>query len=252
MKTLSAVIITQDEERNIQRCIESLKPVADEIVVVDSGSTDRTRSICIDHDVRFFAHNWEGYSAQKNYAETLATGEWILSIDADEALSPQLQQSILSLKQGGFCANKVYELKRLTNFCGSWIHHCGWYPDAKVRLWQKGTARWEGTIHEQISFSHHPQCVTLRGDLYHYSYYTIGELADRQPRYYRLAAQEAYEKGRRCGRTAVVLKPLWTFVRDYLFRGGFLDGSAGFVLCRMNAHYTFMKYATLAELTHNS
>lgn len=248
MVKLSVVIITHNEERNIGRCLESLCGLASEVVVVDSGSTDETEAICRQHRATFVHHDWEGFSSQKNYAETLATGDWILSLDADETLSETLADSLIALLADGPRPDEVYSFNRLTNFCGHWIHHCGWYPDTKVRLWQRGTAKWEGDVHERLVFSKPVKTVRLKGDLLHYSYYTLDELATRQAHYYRLAAREAYAKGCRCGRGALLWKPLWRFLRDYLLRGGFLDGEAGYTICRMNAHYTFMKYATLREL----
>lgn len=248
MYKLSAVIITQNEERNIGRCIDSLTGVADEIVVVDSGSCDQTEQICKEKGAIFQHHNWAGFSGQKNYAETLASGDWVLSIDADEALSPALQAEVKELKQLT-PQDQAFRLKRLTNFCGSWIRHCGWYPDAKIRIWPRGKAKWAGTIHETIEFVSAPRITTLKGDLLHYSYYSIDELAARQPKYYTLGAQEALAKGRRCSWAALAGKTAWTFLRDYVIRLGFLDGYAGYVVCKMNAHYTFMKYATLRELT---
>lgn len=252
MISLSAVIITRNEERNIERCLQALRDIATEIVVVDSGSTDNTEAICQNHPTRFIRHDWEGFSMQKNFAETLATGDWVLSLDADEAIDDTLRASLLQLLSEGPHEGEVYSMNRLTNFCGHWIRHCGWYPDTKVRLWQRGTARWEGDVHEQLVFSKPVKTVRLKGNLLHYSYYTLDELTTRQAHYYQLAAQEAYAKGKRCGQTALWLRPLWRFVRDYLFRGGFLDGEAGYTVCRMNAHYTFMKYATLRELNNAS
>lgn len=248
MYKLSAVIITQNEERNIGRCIDSLTGVADEIVVVDSGSCDQTEQICKEKGAIFQHHDWAGFSGQKNYAETLASGDWVLSIDADEALSPALQAEVKELKQLT-PQDQAFRLKRLTNFCGSWIRHCGWYPDAKVRIWPRGKASWAGSIHETIEFVSAPRITTLKGDLLHYSYYSIDELAARQPKYYTLGAQEALAKGKRCSAAALVARTAWTFLRDYVIRLGFLDGYAGYVVCKMNAHYTFMKYATLRELT---
>ncbi len=248
MVTLSVIIITHNEERNIERCLEALHGIASEVVVVDSGSTDETGAICRQQGATFVHHDWEGFSKQKNYAETLATGDWVLSLDADEEVGEELFDSLLHLLAEGPREGEVYSVNRLTNFCGHWIRHCGWYPDTKVRLWQRGTARWEGDVHEQLVFSKPVKPLQLKGDLLHYSYYTLDELATRQAHYYQLAAQEAYAKGRRCGRGALLRKPLWRFLRDYLFRGGFLDGEAGYTVCRMNAHYTFMKYATLREL----
>ncbi len=248
MYKLSAVIITQNEERNIGRCIDSLTGVADEIVVVDSGSCDQTEQICKEKGAIFQHHDWAGFSGQKNYAETLASGDWVLSIDADEALSPALQAEVKELKQLT-PQDQAFRLKRLTNFCGSWIRHCGWYPDAKVRIWPRGKASWAGSIHETIEFVSAPRITTLKGELLHYSYYSIDELAARQPKYYTLGAQEALAKGKRCSAAALVARTAWTFLRDYVIRLGFLDGYAGYVVCKMNAHYTFMKYATLRELT---
>lgn len=248
MTTITAVIITQNEERNIERCLNSLDGVADEVVVVDSGSTDRTEQICSRRGARFVSHAWEGYSGQKNFADGLATHPWTLSIDADEALSVGLRRSLLRLKRKGMAPDAVYAVNRLTNFCGRWINHCGWYPDRKVRLWPTGSARWEGDIHEEVRFEGERRTEVLEGDLLHFSYNEIDDLARRQPRYYRLAAAEAAAAGRRAGIADIMLKPLWTFVRDYVVRGGFRDGLAGFVVCRMNAHYTFMKYTTLREM----
>ena len=248
MITLSAVIITHNEERNIERCIRSLQGVADEIVVVDSGSDDATMDICRRCGVRPVSHEWEGYAEQKNYANSLATGDWVLSLDADESLSDALRSCIVSLKQKGPTSGTVYEVARLTNFGGHWVRHCGWYPDERVRMWQRGSAHWEGSVHENLVFDSPVQTLRLKGDLLHFSYGSLSELAERQPKYYRLAAEEAYRQGRRAGVAAMVLKPAWTFVRDYFLRGGLADGATGYVVCRMNAHYTFMKYATLREL----
>lgn len=248
MDNISAIVITKNEERNIGRCLDSLKDIANEIIVVDSGSTDATRDICLAHHVRFVNHPWEGYSAQKNYANSLATHPWTLSIDADEALSPTLRSTLAALKQRGLDPSTAYRFNRLTNFCGDWIHHCGWYPDTKTRLWPTGQAQWTGTIHEQLILTPDLHTVTLKGDLLHYSYYTIDDLARRQPPYYQLAASQALQAGKRAPMAAIVLKPLWTFLRDYILRLGFLDGHAGYILCRMNAHYTFMKYTTLRQM----
>ena len=248
MPAISAVLITKNEERNIARCLGSLAPVVDEIIVVDSGSTDSTEAICHRFGAIFTPHTWEGYSQQKNFANSLVSHPLTLSIDADEALSPALAQSILQLKNQPLL-NAAYRLNRLTNFCGHWIHHCGWYPDAKVRLWPSGSAHWQGDIHEELILDSPFPVQPLQGDLLHYSYYSVNDLALRQPGYYRLAASEAYAKGRRSSLAAILFKPLWTFFHDYILRLGFLDGRAGYIVCRMNAHYTFMKYTTLLELS---
>lgn len=250
MDTISAIIITQDEERNIGRCLDSLAGIADEVVVVDSGSTDATEQICLCHGARFVPHPWEGYSQQKNYAESLAAGNWILSLDADEALSDQLRQSILQLKGEGLDNGAAYSFSRLNNYCGHWIKHCGWYPDEKVRLWPKGSCQWDGVVHEELQWLRPVNKVRLDGDLLHYSYYSVSDHAARQVKYATLAAQKACAQGKRAGVGALVIKPAWNFLRNYLFKSGFLDGRAGFLVCKMSAFYTFLKYAKLRELNN--
>lgn len=249
MNKLSAVIITQNEERNISRCIDSLQGVVDEIVVVDSGSKDKTEQICHEKSVIFQYHEWAGYSGQKNYAETLASGDWILSIDADEALSPELKESILKVKHFQNDGDTVFSFCRLNNYCGSWIKHCGWYPDEKIRIWHKGAAEWDGVVHEELNIkaSHR---VCLHGSLLHYTYYSVADHAARQVKYANLAAQKAFDQGKKCPMGGLIIKPAFTFFRNYILKGGFLDGRAGFLVCRMSAFYTFVKYAKLKELNN--
>lgn len=251
MNSISAVIITQNEERNIERCLKSLQGVADEVVVVDSGSNDATESICKKFGARFLHHDWAGYSEQKNHANTLASGEWILSIDADEALSDQLRESLLALKNGTMDEDAAYGFNRLSNYCGSWIRHCGWYPDTKIRLWKKDACSWDGVVHEELRFAKPTKSVHLQGNLLHYTYYSVSDHAARQVRYAALAAQKAHQQGKKCGCGALLFKPLWNFLRNYLFKGGFLDGKAGFLVCKMSAFYTLVKYAKLRELNNN-
>lgn len=248
MEKITAVIITENEERNIGRCLESLRGVADEVVVVDSGSTDRTEALCREAGVHFEHHDWAGYSEQKNYANSLATGSWILSMDADEALSPTLRESLLRLKEKGLDDRSVYSFNRLANYCGRWIHHCGWYPDRCTRLWRKGVASWGGVVHEELSYKEMMRDVHLKGDLLHYSYYTVEEHAGRQLRYATLAAEKAHAAGKKTTALGVWLRPGWTFFRNYVLKGGWLDGHAGYTICRMTAFYTFLKYAQLREM----
>ena len=247
MNKISAIIITHNEERNIGRCLESLHGVADEIIVVDSGSTDNTETICREADVHFEHHDWEGYSGQKNYANNLASCPWILSIDADEALSPTLRESLLKWK-GQDKPQGAYRFNRLTNYCGHWIHHCGWYPDPCTRLFPKDAARWDGLVHERLTFNFPLSTFHLKGDLLHYSYYSVEEHAERQLHYATLAAKKAHSAGKHVSTTGVWLRPKWNFFRNYILKGGFLDGHAGYTVCRMSAFYTFMKYSLLREL----
>ena len=238
MNQLTAVIITQNEERNIGRCLESLEDVADEIIVVDSGSTDRTELLCRGcKEVRFVHHDWSGYSEQKNFAESLASHDWILSIDADEAPSHTLRTSLKELKRKGFVTGNVYSMHRLTNYCGHWIWHCGWYPDEKVRLWQKGRAHWEGVVHEELILQGNPKQVLLTGNLLHYSYYSIEEHQRRLEKYAQLSAEKSLQQGRKATWFSIHTKPLWRFLRGYIIKRGFMDGKAGLTVCKMEARY---------------
>ncbi|MBQ0160925.1 MAG: glycosyltransferase family 2 protein [Bacteroidales bacterium] len=248
MNRLSAVIITHNEERNIARCIESLQGIADEIVVVDSGSTDQTEAICQHYGVRFAYHAWEDYSAQKNYAETLVSFPWILSIDADEALDDSLRHSINSFFGSNPSTNTVCRVRRLNNFGGRWIKHGGWYPDEKIRLWHHGICRWDGLVHEELSFAQPVVVKQLDGYLLHYTYNDITELAQRNLKYAFLAAEKAFQLGKHAGTGNLWFRPKWTFFRNYILKGGFLDGRPGYEICRVSALYTFLKYARLKEL----
>lgn len=250
--TITAVIITYNEEHNIVRCLQSLEGIADEIVVVDSGSTDATESICRRAGVRFEHHDWEGFSGQKNYANSLAKGDWILSIDADESLSGALREKLLSLKSTPPSDNTVFCFNRLTNYCGHWIRHCGWYPDWCCRLWHNGIARWDGIIHEALQFEREVDHKRLEGDMLHYSYNTVGDHVARLSKYAPLSAKKDFEQGKRCGVASIVLRPVWTFFRTFLLKGGILDGWAGFTVCRLSATYTLVKYAELYRRCHET
>ena len=172
MTPISAIIITFNEEKNISRCIESLQGVADEIVVVDSLSTDSTQQICAQHGVRFISHAFEGYVKQKNWARLQASHQWVLSLDADEALSIELRNSIIEIKQNPTADG--YTMNRLNNYCGTWIHHCGWYPDRKLRLWNNAKGEWMGeNPHDRFEMPNTSIINHLKGDLLHYTYHTI-------------------------------------------------------------------------------
>lgn len=244
---ISAVIITKNEERNIERCLISLQGIVDEIVVVDSFSTDETENICKKYNVRFCQQEWLGYAKQKNYANLLAAYDMIFSIDADEALSPQLQKSILKIKESGF-GGKTGEVNRLINYCGKWIHHSGWYPDKKIRLFNRNDAKWTGEIHETLSFSRSVDPVRLKGELYHYSYYSIEEHIRQADKFTTLVAADDFKKHRKASFISLYIKPRWKFIRDFIFNLGFLDGYYGYTICKISAFATFLKYAKLKQL----
>jgi len=244
---ISAVIISKNEEKNIARCIDSLFGVADEIIVVDSFSDDRTEEICRSRNVKFVHKAWMGYSETKNYANTLAGNNYILSIDADEALSEDLRNEIINLKNKGL-DSRAYKIKRLTSYCGKWIRHCGWYPDWKVRLWEKGTGKWEGMIHEKVVFSEPVKAVSLKSDLLHFSYDSIEDHIRQMSNFSNIMAQESFLKNKRPVPLKMFLSPVCKFIKAFVLQRGFLDGYYGFVVCTFSAMATFMKYAKIEQL----
>ena len=252
MNTLSVVIITLNEERNIKRCLDSVAPVADEIIVVDSFSTDATEIICKAYpNLRFEKHAWEGYVKQKNYANSLAHSDLILSIDADEALSEELTRSIQDIKKKDI-EGKAYAMNRLMNYCGKWIRHGGWYPDTKVRIFARGRAEWTGNkVHETLSLAEPTEIVHLNGDLLHYSFYTVEEHRRQNEKFAMLSAEEMVEAGKKATLAKAYSHGIWKFLRDFIFKGGFLDGRTGFVISKINARGVWLKYKKAVELSQN-
>ena len=245
--SISAVIITFNEERNIERCLRSLQGIADEMVVVDSFSGDRTEEICRSFGASFLKRAFTDYSDQKQWAAEQAHFDHILSLDADEALSETLRESILSVKNNWQADG--YTFNRLTNYCGRWIYHCGWYPDAKLRLWNRNQGRWNGLkIHESVEMKPQATVAHLKGDLLHYSYYSIQQHRQQIIKFTDMAAGELAEKGVTASVAEAVIKSAWKFVRDYFFKLGFLDGSAGFTISRLSAYATYLKYRKIIFL----
>lgn len=242
---LSVAIITYNEERNIERCIRSVQPVADEIVVVDSLSTDGTKEICKKLGVTFIEHPFEGYVQQKNYALAQISCPYVLCLDADEALSDQLQKSILAVKNNG--KFRAYRFNRLTNYCGQWIRHCGWYPDTKTRLWERTAGHWGGEdIHESVVLGSQTAVGWLEGDLLHYSFYAIADHAATANKFSEVAAREAIRTGRKISLIIhVLLNPIFTFVKKYFFQQGFRDGYYGCVICVLSSYANFLKYSKI-------
>ena len=242
MNRLSVVIITMNEERNIRRCLDSVMPVADEIIVVDSHSTDATPAICSNYPVRFVTHDWEGYIGSKNFGNTLATNNLVLSIDGDEALSPELAESILRIKSE-VVSDQVFSMNRLMNYCGQWIHHGGWYPDTKIRIFNPREVKWTGQkVHETLDLPKETQVVHLQGDLYHYSFYTPEEHRRQMERFAVLSAEEMAARGKRPSLFSAGLHTGWKFLRDYVFKTGFLDGKMGLTISKINAYGVWLKY----------
>lgn len=247
MNKISVILITKNEERNIERCLQSVAPIADEVVVVDSFSDDATAEICARHNTRFVSHAWEGYSGSKNFANSLATYDLILSIDGDEALSETLVQSTKALKEREIADNEVFAMNRLNNYCGRWIKGCGFYPETKVRLWRKGFAHWEGLIHEWLVYERPPKTTFLKGDLLHYSWTTPEEFRKQQFHFAELGAQSYYERGKKTGILPWLFSPSINFIRTYIIKGGFLYGRTGFSICRTMMQANRYKYNLLRK-----
>ena len=246
---ISATIIALNEERNLPRALDSLDCV-DEVVVVDSGSADRTREVARRHGARVTENPWPGYAAQKNLAAARAAHDWILSIDADEALSEQLSAEIMRLKQQGPRA-AGYRMPRRAQYLGRWILHSGWYPDHKLRLYDRRRGRWVGDyVHERVQVD--GPVETLSADLLHYTCESLSQHLRTLDRYTTLAAQELRGQGRRAGPARLLLAPPWTFLKTYLLQQGFRDGYPGLLISSMAAWYVFLKWAKTLQSSQHS
>lgn len=244
---ISGVIITYNEENNIARCLDSMIDLCDEIIVVDSFSTDKTKEVCNKYNVKFVEHAFEGHIEQKNYAVSQASNSVVLSLDADEELSKTLKESILLVKENW--SADAYYFNRLTNFCGTWIRHSGWYPDAKTRLWDKRYGTWGGeNPHDSVILSSKKSRVKLKGDLFHYSFHRIEDHALRAAKYAEIAAKAMHQLGKKSSIGKAVGSAMILFIKSFFFKLGFLDGFYGIVICVTSAHTSFLKYVYLHEL----
>ena len=248
MLKLSGVIITFNEERNIEQCLHSLVNVVDEIIVVDSFSTDNTKAICKRFDVKFIEQKFLGYIEQKNFALTQASYDHIVSLDGDESLSETLQKSIIDLKSNwkfdGYFAN------RFNNFCGQWIKHSDWYPNKKLRVFDRRCAEWKGInphdnvqLHDVKAKSGH-----LKGDILHKTYQTYSEFNQKTEYFSTIAAKAYYDVGKKAPIWKIIWNPTWAFFKTYFLRLGILDGFNGYVIAVQTANITFLKYSKLREL----
>lgn len=247
MVKLSAVIITYNEEGHLQKCLTSLMDIVDEIVVVDSFSTDRTPDICKSFKTKFIQHKFLGYIEQKNFALKQATNNHVLALDGDEALSEDLKKSILEVKKkwefdGYYCS-------RLNNYCGQWIKHSDWYPDRKLRLFKKDAGTWQGmNPHDKFVLNNPKSLGKLKGNLLHWIYRDYREHNEKVESFSTIAAQAYFEKGERSNIWKIVYRPFWAFFKAYFLRFGFLDGLNGFIICIQTYNVTFLKYIKLYEL----
>ncbi len=250
---ISAIIITLNEEKNIERCLKSLDGVADEIIVIDSFSTDKTQELCEKYGARFIQHRWPGINAQRNYSLQFATHDYVLSLDADEVLSDGLRQRLLALKLEGF-SDDGYVFNRMTQYCGRWIRHSGWYPDKKLRLFHKEKGVYKGQDpHDTVVLNAGAKSSRVKEDIRHYSYHSIEEHLTQMNTFTTVAAQGKFEKGKKVVVLwHLVLYPLWTFFRTYIVKLGILDGYQGFVISTLDIHYKFSKYIKLKELNRRA
>lgn len=241
---LSVILITGNEAANIRECLESVA-WADEIIVVDSGSADATVQIAREMGARVYQHDWLGFGPQKNRALSYATQDWIFSIDADERVTPELRREIeLAMRVDGVDG---YFCPRLSQFCGTFIRHGGWYPDYVLRLFRRGSGRFsDSLVHESVQMN--GRSAKLKSPLLHYSYLTMGDVERKVEHYSSAAAKQMFEAGRRVGILRAMGSSAWAFMRTYVMRRGFLDGVAGWRIACMNTRTTWLKYRKLAKM----
>lgn len=247
MPKLSAVIITINEEKNIRRCLDSIKDVVDDIVVVDSFSTDNTEAICRESGVRFIKHAFEGYIEQKNWATDQAKYDYVLSLDADEILSDQMKNSIIEVKSNW--KYDGYSFNRLTNFSGKWIYHTSWYPSRKLRLWDRRKGRWGGrNPHDKYILNKRTTHKHLQGDILHFSYNSINEHINQINYFSSIIAREYFKENIRVNNLEIMVRAFWRFLRDYFIKLGFLDGYYGLIISANSSFETYLKYSKLKIL----
>lgn len=244
MTELSVILITKNEAANIRPCLESVA-WADEIIVVDSGSDDGTVEICRELGAKVFEHDWPGFGRQKNRALGYASHEWVFSIDADERVTPELRAEIERAMREGDAEG--YYCPRLSQFCGTFIRHSGWYPDYVLRLFKRDAGKFsDRLVHESVVLE--GRTARLNSPLLHYSYLTADDVERKVEHYATAAAQQMLQSGKRSNRLDAALRGGWAFLRTYILRLGVLDGNAGLGIARMNARTTYLKYRRLEAL----
>lgn len=249
MISLSVAIITYNEEARIGACLEAVKDIADEILVLDSHSTDRTRTICEENGATVMLHSFDGHIQQKNRALAYTSHPYVLSIDADEILTPELKTSISRVKHNW--THDGYYVNRIPNYCGQWIQHGGWYPDKKLRLIDKRKGAWKGlNPHDRLELREGTTSSGLEGNLLHYSFASVEEHVLQVAKFSVLAAKAAHKEGKQSNIFKICSHPFWKFVRDYFLRLGFLDGYYGFIIAMISAYAKFLKYVELKEYTN--
>ena len=243
--TISAVIITKDEEDRVPRALASLG-FADEVIVLDTGSSDRTVEVCRETGARVEQAEWRGYVEAKNAAAGLASSDWVLSLDADEEVTPELRAELERIAAGDGEAVGYY-IPRRNHYLGRWVRRCGWYPDYQLRFWRRGLGSWTGgRVHESVKVD--GPTARARGALNHFTYESTEEHLLRMNRYAELSALDKHERGEKAGFLGLMFAAPWQFFRLYFLRGGLLDGVTGLVVSAMGAHYAFLKKLKLWEM----
>lgn len=241
---ISVVVVAYNEELNIGRCLESVKDIADEMIVVDSVSNDKTAEIARSMGAIVIEQPFLGYVEQKNFATSKANNDWVLSLDADEALSPELRKTIQSISSTP--AADGYSMNRFNNYCGKWVRHSGWYPDVKLRLYNRRKGAWAGVNpHDRYILNAGSTIIHLKGDLLHYSYTNLSDHLKQIDHFSRIGALAMYEKGKRSSIAKIIYKPFARFMRHYILKVGFLDGLTGFIIAINGGYAVFMKYLRL-------
>ncbi len=245
---ISVIVVAYNEEHNIRRCLESVQDIADEMIVVDSGSQDNTVAICQELGaVVVIQQPFLGMIEQKNFAVAQTKNDWLLSLDADEALSPELKNSISAAMDNPQADG--YSMNRLSYYCGTWVRHSGWYPDIKLRFFNKHKGQFSGmNPHDRYQLEPGNTILHLQGDLLHYSYYTLSDHLKQIDRFSTIGALSMHKRGKTSSILKILYKPMARFIRHYILKAGFLDGLTGYTIALNSAHAVFLKYLRLYYL----
>ena len=244
---LSVVIITKDEAHIIKNTLQSLQGLTDDIVIIDSGSTDNTVAICKEMNAVVIETTWGGYGANKNKGIKTTKYDWVLSLDADETIDEELKTELLKLDPG--MENNVYKLNYKNFFCNKWIRYGVWGGDKHIRFFNKTKVQWnDAEVHENLIFPDNTNVISLKGNVLHYTVNSIADYSNKTLVYAKANAQKYFARGKKATFVKLYLAPPFNFLQHYIFRLGFLDGWEGYLICKTNAWYTFMKYVFLREL----